>query len=458
MRITVIGGGISGLTLAYVLQKKGFSDILVLEADERPGGKVKTEKTQGFQCEWGVNGFLDNAPRTLELASELSLSPLRSSDAARKRFIYLGGKLRLLPENPKAFLASGVLSPLGKIRIAMEPFIKPEMKDETLAHFAERRLGKEAYTNLIDPMASGVFAGNPELMSVESCFPKIKNVERKYGSLIKGMVKLSKEAKKAGKGPVGAGPGGTLTSFSSGMEELIISLRGALGDKIRVKSRAVLLERSDSSAGGFKIHLSNGNTVETERAVLACPAYETAEILKGLVPESSASLSQIKYPALSVISLGFRKEKLTFPVDSFGFLIPFKEGCQILGTLFDSSIFPVRAPEGYVLLRIMLGGARASDLAMKDDQTILKIVLSELKKILGLDADPDFWRIFRHEKAIPQYALGHRERVQELEKSISRYPGLYLAGNAYKGISFNDCIANSTELAKKIAENTSNAG
>jgi len=446
--ITIVGGGISGLALAYALMKKGFSDLTVLEADRRPGGKVKTEKADGFQCEWGVNGFLDNAPKTLELAKELSISPLRSSDAARKRYIYINGKLRLLPENPKAFLSSDILSLPGKLRIGMEPFIKPKMEDETLADFARRRLGKEAYEKLIDPMASGVFAGDPEKMSVASSFPKIKAIERKYGSLIKGMIKMGKEAKKAGKGPVGAGPGGTLTSFPSGMEEIILSLRGILGDKIRVRSRVLSLEKLER---GFRIHLSEGTPIDTDAAVLACPAYESAAILKDFDGEITSGLSNIEYPALSVISLGYKKAKISIPTDYFGFLVPARERRKILGTLFDSSIFPVRAPEGYLLLRIMVGGARASALAMKDDEVLLKIVMGELEEMTGLREEPDFARVFRHERAIPQYRLGHGEKLQKLGSALSKYPGLYLHGNSYKGISFNDCIANSFVLADKMA-------
>ena len=447
--ITIVGGGISGLALAYALSKKGFTDLLILEADERPGGKVKTEKADGFQCEWGVNGFLDNAPKTLELAKELSLSPLRSSEAARKRYIYINGKLRLVPENPKAFLSSDILSLPGKLRIGMEPFIKPKMEDETLACFARRRLGREAYEKLIDPMASGVFAGDPEKMSVASCFPKIKAIERKYGSLIKGMIKMGKEAKKAGKGPVGAGPGGTLTSFPSGMEEIILSLRGILGDKIRVRSRVFSLEKIER--GGFKIHLSEGTQIDTDAAVLACPAFESAAILKDLDREIASGLSDIEYPALSVISLGYKKAKISIPTDYFGFLVPARERRKILGTLFDSSIFPVRAPGDYLLLRIMVGGARAPELAMKDDEVLLKIVLEELEEITGLTEEPDFVRIFKHEKAIPQYGLEHEERLRSLERALSKYPALYLHGNSYKGISFNDCIANSFVLAEKMA-------
>ena len=446
MRTVIAGGGISGLSLAYFL-KAGGIEATVLEAAPKPGGKIRTEKAQGFLCEWGVNGFLDNKPKTLELAGTLSLKVLRSSDAARKRFVLKGGRLRKIPDGPGEFLTSQVLSPVGKLRLLLEPFIKPNPNDETLAGFAKRRLGKEAFENMIDPMASGVYAGDPEKMSVESCFPRIKAVEKKYGSLIKGLIAIGKEAKKTGKGKVGPGPGGTLTSFSGGMEEIIIALRAALGDNVIVNSRAVSLDKTGDE---YRIQLADGSSVEAEKIVLACPAYETAGILRGMDKGLSSLLSGIEYPPVSVICLGFARQKISCPVDSFGFLVPFKERKNILGVLFDSSIFPERAPEGQVLLRIMAGGARMGNIAMLDDEKLLDTVMGDLGAILGLKATPDFVRIFRHEKAIPQYAMGHLDRLSEIDSITGGHRGLYLAGNAYRGIALNDCIENSAQLAGRI--------
>ncbi len=453
MRLTIIGGGISGLSLAHSLKKRlapenPIKEILLLEADSRAGGKVRTEKADGFLCEWSVNGFLDNRPQIMELSKELALSPLKSSDAARRRYVYSGGKLRQLPESPGAFLASDVLSPLGKLRIMMEPFI-PRKTDpgESLASFARRRLGKEAYETLINPMASGIFAGDPENMNVTSCFPRVKTIENKYGSLIKGMIKLAKEAKKSGKGPVGAGPGGTLTSYYEGMEQLIVALKVYLSDNIRLGAKALSIE---STGKGFLIYLQGGDKIETDLAVLACPAYEASHILKDLDKELSSTAADIPYPAVSVVSLGFRAEKIPGSTDLFGFLVPGIEGRKILGTLYDSSIFPNRAPRDFVLLRVMTGGARASALAMKDDDALIDIARSELKDILKITAEPDFHRVFRHEKAIPQYTLDHHEKLAGMDSALTRHPGLYITGNAYRGVSLPDCVENSEKLARKI--------
>lgn len=445
VRLVIVGGGISGLSLAYFLSEKPGFDIRVLEAEARPGGKIWTDRADGFLCESGVNGFLDNKPRTLELAGRLDLSPLRSSDAARKRYIYSGKRLNLLPESPPAFFKSGLVSLPGKLRIAIEPFIrKGSAEDETLADFARRRLGREAYEKLIDPMASGIYAGDPEAMSLKSSFPRIHEIEQKYGSLIRGMIKLMAERKKA----VSAAPGGVLTSFPGGMQALIDSLRERLGGRLSTASRAVAVEKKTRC---YAVHLSEGPPVEAEAVVLAVPAHQAMEILKDLSPEASRAMGAIPYPSLAVVCTGFRRDKLPGDVNAFGFLVPFGEGRKILGTLFDSSIFPGRSPEGQVLLRTMVGGARASRLADAEESKIADTVLSELRDVAGIRAGPDFLRVYRHDKAIPQYTVGHSERARQAEELTEKFKGLYVTGNALRGIGVNDCIENSYKLAERIA-------
>lgn len=448
--IAIIGGGISGLSLAYALvESENNLDVVVIEAEGRPGGKIWTEKSQGFVTEGGVPGFLDNKLRSLELATGLSLSTLRSNDSARKRYVYLRGGLRRLPESPPAFLKSDILSLAGKLRVACEVFMpKGRKPDESLAEFARRRLGKEAYESLIDPMASGIYAGDPEVMSLRSCFPKIYEIESRYGSLIRGMFRLQAEARKKKTGrKVGAGPGGTLTSFPGGMGEIIGALRDFLGGRLRVNSKAIYVEKR---AKGYSVGLSDGSRVEAETVVVASPAHAAAEILSELDRPMSSVLEEIRYPAVSVVCLGYERSKVPGTLDLFGYLVPKKEGRKILGVLYESSIFSGRAPEGHVLLRVIAGGARASELALQDDAPLMRMVLEELRDTAGIKAEPDFHRIYRHEKAIPQYALGHPERLKRLDDALLRHPGLYLTGNAYRGIGFNDCIENSWRLSETI--------
>lgn len=448
-RIAIVGGGISGLSLAYaILEREPSAELTVFESGEKPGGKIWTEKVNGFLCEGGVNGFLDNKPKTIELSLKLLLNPLRSSDAARKRYIFSGGKLHLLPESPASFFSSNLLSLYGRIRILYEIFApRGTDNDESLAGFAKRRLGREAYEKLIDPMASGIYAGNAETLSLKSCFLKVYELERKYGSLIKGMIKLRKEAKKTGKAKVGAGPGGALTSFHNGMGMIIDSLKNSLGDRLRVGSKVAAVEKKKY---GYAVHLSDGSTVESEVLIIASPAYAASEILRNLDKPLSSIVAEIPYPSVSVVCFGYKKERIAHNLNGFGFLIPYRERRKILGTLWDSSIFPNRAPEGYVLLRSMVGGARASELAMQDDARLRDTVMEELRDIMNIKAQPDFVRIYRHERAIPQYNIGHDSRLKTIDELLLKHKDLYLTGNAYRGIGVNDCIENSYKLAERI--------
>ncbi|MEW6002868.1 MAG: protoporphyrinogen oxidase, partial [Nitrospirota bacterium] len=431
------------------LERRSSLDLVVLESENRPGGKIWTDKVNGFLCEGGVNGFLDNRPRTLELVSKLGLTPLKSSDTAKKRYIYSKKRLNLLPESPLSFLSSSLLSLYGRLRVLGEIFVPGSNKeDETLADFARRRLGREAYEKLIDPMASGIYAGDPEKMSLRSCFPRIYELEKEYSSLIKAMIRLKREAKRTGK-KVGPGPGGVLTSFHEGMVSIINALAAFLGDRLRIGAKVISVEKRGNN---FFIHLSDNSEIEAEVVVIAAPAHTTSEMTRDLSKELSSSLREIFYPAVSVICFGYRREKIKNSLDGFGFLVPYKEGRKILGTLWDSSIFPNRAPEGYVLLRTMLGGVRASELAMQDEAKLVNIVTDELRDIMDIRIEPDFVRVYRHEKAIPQYSPGHAKKLTIIDEMLSRYKGLYLAGNAYRGIGVNDCIENSYKLAERVVK------
>lgn len=448
MSLVIVGGGISGLSLAYFLiERKPSLDITILESEEKAGGKIWTDRVNGFLCEGGVNGFLDNRPRTLELVEKLSITSLRSSDKARKRYIFSEKKLYLLPESPRSFFTSDILSLYGRLRILFEIFVhKKKGNDETLANFARRRLGKEAYEKFIDPIASGIFAGDPERMSLKSCFPRVYALEEKYGSLIRAMIRLQKEAKKTGK-RVGPGPGGVLTSFYDGMETLVNGLKSHLEERLKTNCKVISIDKKGDT---YTIYLSDNSSIDAEAVVVATPAHVTSEIVKNIDKQLSITLSEVYYPAISVVCLGFRRDKLQHPLDGFGFLVPYREKRKILGTLWDSSIFPNRAPEGYVLLRSMIGGMRMSNLAMEDDEGLVQIVLRELHDIMKIHATPDFIKVYKHEKGIPQYFPGHEERLASINKISNKFKGFYLTGNAYRGIGVNDCIENSYKLAERI--------
>ncbi|MBI4838446.1 MAG: protoporphyrinogen oxidase [Nitrospirae bacterium] len=470
IRIAVAGGGLSGLAAAYALLSRNDNlQVVVFESDARAGGKIWSDKTDGFLCEKGANGFLDNKPMTLELCKELGISPLRSNENSKKRFIYSGGKLNALPDSPPAFLKSGFLSWKGKLRLALDLIAPKGPDDETVADFVIRRLGKEALERLIDPMCSGIFAGDPYKMSIKHCFPRIKELEQEYGSLIRAMLKLQKAKKKTeaekmrscedknfstsqplnsstSQSNVSPAPSGTLTSFHDGAQTITDALKEKLNGRVTLGVSAHGIEKKGNL---YQLHTSQG-IVNADAVILATPAYASAEILKDFDRALSQTLSGIPYAPVAVVCFGYRRDKVVHDLNGFGFLIPHIENRNILGTLWDSSIFPNRAPEGHILLRTMTGGAKSPHLASLNDNVLINTVFDELKPLISLKEEPSLVRIYRWEKAIPQYVIGHGDRLRLIDERLKSHPNLYLTGNAYKGVGMNDCIENACKLADEI--------
>lgn len=461
-RVVIIGAGISGLATAYAVEQLAAQaelevQTLVLEKLDRTGGKIWSRRENGFLCEWGPNGFLDNKPMTLELCDSLGIRDqlLRSDDNARKRFIYSEQVLHQLPENGPAFLKSKLISWPGKLRLACEPLIpkRTDQSDETLAEFGRRRLGNEALNKLIAPMVSGIFAGDPETMSLKSCFKRIYELEQEYGGLIKAMVRLAKQKKadiKAGKAVASAaGPGGILTSFQEGIQQLTEGVGKGLQGEIKLTSAVSKIEQK---SGGYILTLESGEQLDAEIVVSAVPAYAAATMLAENSEKTSAMLKQIPYATMNVICFGYQRERITHNLDGFGYLIPKAEGRSTLGTLWDSSIFPNRAPEGHVLLRSMMGGATNMGAIDLSEEEVKKRTMDDLWQIMRIAAKPDFVRIFRHPHAIPQYTRGHAARVEAIEDSLRGQPDLLLTGNAFFGVGLNDCVNNSNLTAQKVIE------
>ncbi len=454
-RLVVVGGGISGLATAChareEAQRLGLDlAVTVLEAAGRPGGRMWSDREEGFVVEHGPNGFLDNKPDALDLAMRLGAGDglLRASPLARKRFICRGGRLRRLPESPPAFLASRLLSWRGKARILREPFAPPPPdRDETLAEFARRRLGPEALDFLIDPMVSGVFAGNPERLSLRASFPRIAELEREYGGLFKALWRLGREGKRRkGSGP--AGPGGTLTSFRGGVRTLVETLAAALGESLVLDAPVRRIERT---ASGYRVL---AGTPEREYAasavVLACPAYEAARLCGDWAPGLAGELDAIPYAPVTVVATAYARADVPHPLDGFGFLVPGREERPVLGTLWDSSVFPDRAPAARVLLRTMIGGARHPDLAAMPERDAVAAVRAQLKDFLGVRADPLRVWVYHHERGIPQYEVGHLDRMARIEAALGKTPGLFLCHNAYRGIALNDCAREARVTAEAV--------
>ena len=461
-RIAIIGAGISGLATAYAIEQQAARDgfeveTVVVEKESRTGGKILSIKDEGYLCEWGPNGFLDNKPMTLDLCRQLQIDQqlLRSDDNARKRFIYSEEILHQMPENGLSFLKSKLISWPGKFRLAAEIVIpkKTSIYDETLADFGRRRLGSEALEKLISPMVSGIFAGDPETMSLKSCFPRIHELEQQYGGLIKAMLRLAKKKReeiKAGKAVASAaGPGGVLTSFRGGIQELTDGVAAALSGKVLTGSG---VEKITQKEGGFLLDLENGQQLDVDMVVTAAPAYAVANMLDELNDESSAILRQTLYATMNVICFGYDRDQINFDLNGFGYLIPKAEGRDTLGTLWDSSIFENRAPEGKVLLRSMMGGAANPAAIDFSEDEVRERTMKDLKKIMGIDCEPEFVQIFRHRHAIPQYTRGHAERLRALEASLADVPDLILTGNAFYGVGLNDCVNAANQAADKVVK------
>jgi oxygen-dependent protoporphyrinogen oxidase len=379
---------------------------------------------------------------------------LPSDQAAARRFIYSRGRLHELKASVLSFFMGGPLSVAGRFRIIGELWAPstPQGKDTTLAEFAKRRMGKEALERLLDPMVSGIFAGDPAQMSLRASFPRIAELEEKYGGLTKAMFSLASERKKAKRrgediavssGP--SGPGGVLTTFKRGVTELTDRLAEELGDRFHADESVSTIQ---ANKDGWKV-LSRGGEYVADAVVLATPSDISSAIVCDTAPESAAILDQIPYSPMAVIGLGYGLSDLDTPPDGFGYLIPSVEHRKLLGALWDSSIFPgYRSSENQFLIRAMVGGARDHETPFLPDAQLLNLVREDLAQTMGLTATPTFVTVIRWEKAIPLYTPGHLDRVEEAE---ARLPGrIILTGNAYRGIGINDCVREAEYTAEKV--------
>jgi protoporphyrinogen/coproporphyrinogen III oxidase len=456
-RVVVAGGGIAGLSIAFELTRTGGDDleVLVLERTGRAGGNLRSERVNGYLCEWGPNGFLDNVPETLALVRQLGIEHrlLPADTRARKRFIYRRGRLHPVPTGPLAFAVSGLLSVRGRIRVLGEP-LAPRRPggDETIHAFASRRIGSEAADVLIDSMVSGVFGGNARELSLHACFPKMWEMETRHGGLVKAMLARRRERSASGGAPMGA-PGGHLTSFAEGIEEIVHGLTRVLGARVQT-GRAVrrVRPRRRGAAEGWRIDLDHGPGLEADAIVLAGSASMSATLVDGVDDDLARALRTIPTAPLAVVCLGYETDRLDRPLDGFGFLVPRGEGIGILGALWDSSIYQGRAPAGRSLLRVMIGGAHDPSVVTLDDDTLVARTREDLRTTMQLGIEPVFTRVFRHPAGIPQYTVGHLERLAAIDRRVAAHPGLVLAGNSYRGVSINACVTDATGRAQLVRE------
>jgi oxygen-dependent protoporphyrinogen oxidase len=460
MKLFIIGGGIAGLSAAYYAQKKlADTQITLLDSGSRWGGKISTERIAfdngDFIIEGGPDTFLATKPWGVALCKELGLGErLHGTNPHQKKTYVLhrnrlqplpDGLAMMIPTNIPAILKTRLVSWPGKARMGLDFALPPHKLngDESLGTFVSRRLGREAYENLIEPLMSGIYAGDGDQLSLSSTFPYLRDLELKYGSLARGALEMRKKM------PSTPGSRSAFLTPTTGLAEIVEKLVESLKSKIdlRLNNRVVSITRPST----FGVRLDSGEYFEADAIILATPAPFSGQMLESFDPSLAADLQAIPYASTATISLAYQLSDLPRPLDGYGYVIPRREGRRALACTWTSTKFPHRAPEGYVLIRIFVGRAGQDTDTPRTESALLDIAREELQLTLGITVNPILSRVFFWEKAMPQYNLGHPALLKRIDSALEKHSGLALAGNGYRGIGIPDCI-HSGELA---AENVS---
>ena len=429
-QVIVIGAGITGLTCARTLHKLGL-ETLILESGTHVGGVIRTEKRDGYLLEWGPNSLLPT-PHTFQLIDEIGLgSDLQQADPKAPRFVCVNGELRRVP--------FGALTAQGIARALAEPFVRSKAtEDESVAHFFRRRLGPQVLDRLIGPLVTGIYAGDSEKLSVAATFPKLVEIERDHGSLIVGMIRTPRKKGTPQSNGSAQSPGNprrsSISSFPDGMETL--PKRLAEGLNIQLGSTGVRI----------------GKTVQAPATIITTPAYNAAEIVENFNEDLASLLRQVTYAPIVLAATSLADDTLQIPVRGFGFLVPRSERLNVLGTIFNSSLFLDRAPKGYQLLTSFVGGALNPEAYDWPDGRVWDVVCSELKRVLKLQLQPSPVALLRHRRAIPQYGLNHLKWRRALNTELKRSPGLFITGNYLEGVSVPACMEQADKMAHTVAE------
>jgi protoporphyrinogen/coproporphyrinogen III oxidase len=464
-RIIVVGGGIAGLSAAYYAQKNiPDTHITLIESASSWGGKITTDRVafddgaDAFIIEGGPDTFLASKPWGVALCKELGLGERLHGTNQNKKNTYVLNKGRLLPlpeglammipSDVPSILRSRLISWFGKTRMGLD-FLLPAKHvngDESLGAFVSRRLGREAYENLIEPLMSGIYAGDGDQLSLASTFPYLRDLETKYGSLARGALEMRKKAN-------GKSLQGSRSAFltpTTGLAEIVESLVESLklkGASLRLNARATSVSRN-LEHGIWNLELENGEAIESDAIILATPAYISGQLLASFDPELSSPLQSIPYASTATVSLAYRLSDIPRVLDGYGYVIPRREGRKALACTWTSTKFPHRAPEDYALIRVFVG--RAGQDIPWDEGELLDLAKEELKLTLGITAEPLVSRVFMWDKAMPQYNLGHPEILKRIDTTLEKHPSLALAGNGYRGIGIPDCIHSGEVAAERI--------
>lgn len=450
--VAIIGAGITGLTAAFYLQRRGVR-VTVYEATGRAGGVIRTVREGGYLAEFGPNTILETAPQIRELVRDAGLESRRldPDPRAEARYVVRGGRPVPMPTSPLGFFTTRLFSFRAKLAVLREPFVPPRRDgaEESVAEFVVRRLNREFLDHAIDALVAGIYAGDPWKLSLPQAFPRLKALEDRYGSLIKGQIFGARERKRRGEIAKDRAP---KFSFDEGLQVLTDTLARQLGEALKLRAPVTRLVREAQS---WRVVTARGESKHA--AVIFCG---TAPSLSKLRIETAADHAQecdlsvfaeIRYPPVASVVLGFRREEVAHPCEGFGMLIPKVEGFKILGTIFSSSLFPNRAPAGHLTLTSYLGGERYPELALLPEEELVEVVCADLRALLGVRGRPTFRHCALYREAIPQYNLGYgryRERMAGLEQ---QFPGFFLAGHYRDGISVSDSIVSGRRAAERVA-------
>lgn len=466
MRIIVIGGGITGLSAAHRLvelgSEKGLSlEIALLEGGGRVGGAIATRRLDGFLIEEGPDSFITTKPWALSLCRRKGLDSnlIPTNDKYRRTFVVHRGRLIPIPEGflmlaPARFLpflTSPLFSWPGKLRMMLDIMIPraPRRDDESLASFVTRRLGREALERAAQPLIGGIYTADPETLSLRATMPRFLEMEEEHGSVIRAMLIEQRKAQRRRSRDSGARYS-LFMSFKDGMQTLVDRISARLPEgAIRLNRRVRLLSRTN---GGWSILTDDGSLLEADGVIIATSAHHAAALSKGFDPYLSADLKKIQYASSAVINLAYGREDIPHPLDGFGFVVPTVEKRAIIACSFSSVKFAGRAPEGNELLRCFIGGALQPGVYEWDDDTLIEAMRKEMRDLLGIKAQPLFALVHRHPQSMPQYPVGHLERVSRINDRVKQHRGLALAGNAYGGVGIPDCIHAGESAAEAVLD------
>jgi oxygen-dependent protoporphyrinogen oxidase len=460
LKLAVVGGGITGLAAAHraveLARERAIAlELTLIEARERLGGTIATERADGFLVEAGPDSFLSEKPWALALCRRLGVESrlVRTDDRFRKVFVWHAGRLHPLPDGFQLlaptrlgpFVASGLFSWRGKLRMALDLVLpRGPSDDESLGAFVRRRLGREALERVAQPLVAGIYTADPDDLSLAATMPRFCELERRERSIVLGLWRANRRAPLPG---TSGARWSLFVTFENGMEELVTALASRLP-----RASALLGQRVSAierHGRGWRVLSAEGAAVEADRVIVATEAYTTGRLLRYVDPALATLLGEISYASSATVTLGFRRRDVPHALDGFGFVVPRTEGRALLACTFSSVKYPGRAPEGHALLRCFVGGALNEGILRSDDVALVASARDELRQALGVSAEPVLTRVARWPKAMPQYHVGHLGRVEAIDRCAAAISGLHLAGGAYQGVGIADCVRSGETAAER---------